>query len=264
VAMTVPSTSAQINYKWLGSLPGMREWIGDRVIQNLSAHDFTIANKDFELTVGVDRNDIMDDQLGVYTPMFQNMAYMAAIHPSQLIYGLLKQGFTQKCYDGQYFFDSDHPVGDGDNVTSVSNFGGGAGDAWFLMDLSRPLKPMIKQVRKKPEFVAMDAPTDENAFTKKQFRYGVDDRKNAGFGLWQLAYGSKDTLDETNFEAAMVAMGQLKNDAGVGLGISPTHLVVPPSKYSAAKKVIKAQFLENGASNTNFEEVEVVKVPWLV
>ena len=44
----------------------MREWIGDREIQNLSASDYTIKNKDYELTVGVDRNDIEDDTLGIY------------------------------------------------------------------------------------------------------------------------------------------------------------------------------------------------------
>lgn len=263
VAMTVPSTSGQVNYKWLGAMPGMREWIGDRVLQNLSAHDFTIVNKDFELTIGVDRNDIEDDQLGIYTPMIQNMGYMAAVHPSQLIYGLLKLGFTEKCYDGQYFFDTDHPVGSGDTPESVSNFSGGSGTPWFLMDLSRPLKPMIKQIRKQPEFVAMDNTDDESVFTRKKFRYGVDDRKNAGFGLWQLAHASKQTLNATNFEAAKVAMGELKNDEDVPLGINPTHLVVPPSLESAAKKLVKAEFLEGGASNTQFNEVEVLKVPWL-
>lgn len=48
-------------YAWLGDIPGMREWIGDREVQNLTASDYTIKNKDFELTVGVDRNAIEDD-----------------------------------------------------------------------------------------------------------------------------------------------------------------------------------------------------------
>jgi phage major head subunit gpT-like protein len=36
----------------------------------------------------------------------------------------------------------------------------------------------------------MDSSTDQNVFMKKQFLYGVDCRDNAGFGLWQMAYGS--------------------------------------------------------------------------
>src|SRR6185312_14082788 len=69
VAMTVPSTTRTNDYRWLGKLKGMREWIGDRVINNLEQSGFQIVNKDFENTVGVDRNDFKDDQLGVYRPM---------------------------------------------------------------------------------------------------------------------------------------------------------------------------------------------------
>ena len=58
IATTTPSTTDSETYAWLGDIPGMREWIGDREIQNLSASDYTIKNKDFELTVGVDRNAI--------------------------------------------------------------------------------------------------------------------------------------------------------------------------------------------------------------
>ena len=64
---------------------------------------------------------------------------------------------------------------------------------------------LMSEIRKRPEFVAMDRPEDENVFMRKKFRYGVDDRKNVGFGLWQLAYGSKQTLDATNYAAARVA-----------------------------------------------------------
>lgn len=263
VATKVPSTGSQVNYKWLGEIPGMREWLGDRVIANLKASDYTLVNKSFELTIGVDRDDIEDDNIGVYRPMIQQLAHSAATHPSELVYALLKLGFSEKCYDGQYFFDTDHPVGDGDNAASVSNFGGGSGTPWFLMDLSRPLKPMIWQERKKPEFVAKDNPTDDNAFMNKKFLYGVDDRKNVGFGLWQLAYGSKDTLNATNFEAALTAMGSLKNDYGKPLGVNPTHLVFPPALEGAAKDVIAKQNLANGESNKWFNTVELVKVPWL-
>ena len=32
-------------YGWLGSFPRLREWIGDRVIRNLSVHDWRIKNR---------------------------------------------------------------------------------------------------------------------------------------------------------------------------------------------------------------------------
>ena len=40
VAMEVPSASSDENYVWFGQIPSMREWIGDRQIQNLSAHTY--------------------------------------------------------------------------------------------------------------------------------------------------------------------------------------------------------------------------------
>ena len=64
------------------------------------------------------------------------------------------------------------------------------GSAWFLLCTSRPLKPLIFQERKKPKFVSKTNETDDNVFMSKQFLYGVDARGNAGYGFWQMAYGS--------------------------------------------------------------------------
>jgi phage major head subunit gpT-like protein len=262
VAMEVPSTNKGNDYGWLGKLPRVREWIGDRVIQNLAAHGFTILNKDWELTIGVSRNDVEDDNLGVYNPLFQSMGNEMAMHPDELVFGLLAAGFTSLCYDGQYFFDSDHEV-NGQSVSNVTDLVlsatsyGAARTAmqsltdehgkslritpnllvvppqledkgkeillkerlangedniyyksaellaapelaayptyWFLLDTTKPIKPLIFQQRQKPNFVAKDNPEDDNVFMKKEFLYGIDARHNAGYGLWQLAYGSTGT-----------------------------------------------------------------------
>ena len=111
VATVVPSTSDSETYAWLGDIPGMREWIGDREIQNLTGSDYTIKNKDFELTVGVDRNAIEDDKIGLYKPSIQMLGASAASHPDELVYALLASGFEAKCYDGKAFFATDHEAG---------------------------------------------------------------------------------------------------------------------------------------------------------
>lgn len=61
-----------------------------------------------------------------------------------------------------------------------------------------PLKPLIYQRRKDFEFVAKDRITDDNVFNNKEFVYGADARSNVGFGFWQQAYGSKQTLSAAN------------------------------------------------------------------
>lgn len=264
IATTVPSGTKTTDYPWIGKIPGLREWIGDRQVNNLTKHGYSITNKEFESTVGVDRNDIDDDQYGVYTPLMEMMGYNAAIHPDKLVFDLLAAGFATACYDGQYFFDTDHPVLDASGVPqSVSNMQSGSGSPWFLLDTTRPLKPVIYQERKKPNFVALKKETDENVFMRKEYIYGVDYRGNVGFGFWQMAFGSKDTLNDTNFNAAYAAMGAFKGDDAQPLGIMPNLLVVGPSNRAAAKAVIEAENNAAGASNINFKAVEVLIVPWL-
>jgi phage major head subunit gpT-like protein len=264
LAMVVPSNTSQEQYAWLGTITRFREWVGDRVIQNLKSHDYTIKNKPFENTIGVDRDTIEDDQYGLYSPMIAQLGMDAKQHPDELIGALLKNGFTGLAYDGQYFFDTDHPVLDENGVAqSVSNFGGGAGTAWYVLDLSRAIKPLIFQKRRDYQFVAMDKPDDEAAFSRKEYRYGVDARVNAGYGLWQLAYASKQTLDETNLAAAIAALEGVKGDNGKALGVTATHIVVPPSLKYTAKKLVEAATAANGASNVMKGDLQVISTPWV-
>lgn len=264
IAMLVPSTHGEEKYPWLGTTTRFREWLGDRVIQNLMSYDYTIKNKPYENTVGVDRDHIEDDSIGIYNPMFRQMGMDAKQHPDELVFALLQLGFTTNCYDGQYFFDTDHPVLDvNGNPQSVSNFGGGAGTAWYLIDDTKAIKPIIFQKRREYEFVAMDSPTDEQAFTRKLYRYGVDTRCNVGFGLWQVAYASKQTLNAANYNAAYSALQSLKGDNGKPLGIRPSLLVVPPSLRDAALTIITAETINNGETNINRNSAKVLVSPWL-
>lgn len=266
VATVVPSTTGSEEYGWLGAMPNVREWLGDRVVNGALSYGYTVKNKAFELTVGVPRAAIEDDQYGVYTPLMTEMGRAAAAHPDQLVFNLLKAGTSTACYDGQYFFDTDHPVIKADGGTeSQSNYddNSGSGTAWYLLDTSRALKPIIFQDRKKPNFVAKTSETDDNVFDRAEYVYGVDSRCNVGFGFWQLAYGSRKTLDESGLTAAFTAMAERKGDHGRPLGVRPNLLVVPPSLEFAARKLVNATTLANGADNVLKGLVEVVSVPWL-
>jgi len=266
IATSVPSATGTEEYGWLGAFPNMREWAGDRVINGMASHGYSIKNKSFEMTVGVPRPAIEDDQYGIYSPMMTEMGRAAAAHPDQLVFNLLKAGSSSLCYDGQNFFDTDHPVLKADgSVESQSNYddNSGSGTAWYLLDTSRALKPIIFQDRKKPNFVSKTAETDDNVFDRNEYVYGVDSRCNVGFGFWQLAYGSRKTLDETNLIAAYTAMAERKGDHGRPLGIKPTVLVVPPSLKFAAMKLVNATTLANGADNVLKGLVSVEDVAWL-
>ncbi|MDH0095862.1 Mu-like prophage major head subunit gpT family protein [Pseudomonas sp. GD04158] len=264
LVMEVNSGTAIEQYGWLGATTRFREWIGDRVIQNLALHDYSIKNKSFENTVGVPREAIEDDQYGTYNPLMAQLGQDAKEHPAELVYALLKNGFTGKCYDGQFFFDTDHPVlGANGQETSVSNFQGGSGTPWFLLDVTRVMRPIILQKRKNYQFVAKTDEKDENVFSRKEFIWGVDARLNVGYGLWQLAYASRETLNAANFNAAYAAMQSMKGDNGRPLGIRPKLLVVPPSLRATAMEVVKAERNAAGATNINRDVVDVLTTPWL-
>jgi phage major head subunit gpT-like protein len=240
VSMIVPSSARDETYGWLGNFPEIREWIGERIICNLRAYSFTITNREFESTIKVKRNDIADDRYGLFKPMFTEMGRATAQHPDRLIFSLLASGFENLCYDGQYFFDTDHPVLVNGDEQSISNVQAGDGPGWYLLDTSRGVKPMIWQEREPYQFTSLDGENDENVFMRGEYLYGTRARVNAGFGLWQLAFGSRAPLTKENYEAARAAMMALKADNGNSLGITPTVLVVPTSLEGAGRRVLKA------------------------
>lgn len=264
VATMVPSNTAEQKYGWLGKITKFREWIGDRQFQNLAAFDYSIKNKTWENSVEVDRDEIEDDQYGVYKPVFEQLGQDAALHPDELVFGLLKAGFSTTCYDGQYFFDTDHPVGAPGAQVSVSNFQGGAGTAWYLLDTTKVLKPLIYQKRRDYAITAMTDLQAHNVFAQKKFQWGADGRSNVGYGLWQLAYASKQTLNTANYSAARAAHQSFVGDNGKPLVIRSAELWVPPSLEQAALEVVQAERLANGASNVMRNLSKVVVCPWLI
>ena len=105
----VPSKTKQTTYALVDKVPGLREWLGPRVAHNLAAHDYTIVNKDFEGTVELDRNDVEDDNLGMFTGVaLPGLAKAAKRHPDILLKSLL-QNTTALAYDGVTFFNDAHP-----------------------------------------------------------------------------------------------------------------------------------------------------------
>lgn len=267
IAMKVPSTTKSNTYGWLGKLPGLRKWVGPRVVHSIEAHAYAILNEDFEATVDVDRNDILDDQLGTYNPLMSELGRSAKVHPTELVFETLNNAHELDCYDGQPFLDQDHPVLDKDgNRISVSNFHDvdNSNPRWYLVDNSRAVMPLIYQERQKPQFVAKtNAETSDDVFNNKKFVYGVDYRGNVGFALWQLLFASNAELNEANFDKLYDEMASQKGDHGRPLGITPKILLVPPKLRKKAQEVITVARKANGADNSNQDLVEVKVCPWL-
>jgi phage major head subunit gpT-like protein len=257
VAMKIPSTTSENVYTWLGETFTIREWIGEREYQNLVQEGFTIKNKSYEGTIRVKRDDIADDQYGQYGMRFQHMGNATALHPDELVFKLLKDGFTKTCFDGQFFFDTDHPVGKPGSQVSVSNTMGGAGRPWVIMDSKQMLKPIIFQEREPFKMVSRTSEEDPAVFDRKEYIYGVDGRCNVGYGLWQLAVASKQTLDLAGVKAAITQMRTFKKDNGQPLDLEPDLIVVAPEDAEAARDLFSKELIAN-ETNTLRNRLNVV------
>jgi phage major head subunit gpT-like protein len=268
------STTESENYHFLSRIPRVRKWLGDRVYNDLAAYSYSLKNEDHEDSVKIPRNKIEDDKIGIFSPAFKMMGMATALWPDDLVLSALLNGGTQTCFDGQYFFDTDH-LADPNNASSATQsnlftsssltqanyatarakmrafigedgktmrvkpnllivppalektaleivapnnaqvFGsntaaaapvnvfqgsakvlviddlsaaaGGSDTTWYLADTTKPIKPFVMQFRRKLEFIAFDKSTDKDVFEKREFKYGVDGRGAAGYGLWYLA-----------------------------------------------------------------------------
>jgi phage major head subunit gpT-like protein len=264
---TEVSSKTKINtYGWMAQQLQLREWIGPRVAQNLSEHSYALENKKYEGTVELDRDDVEDDNLG----MFQNvtipqLAEAVKKHPFRKCFELLASNSYAGplAFDGKALFANDHPtyapVGFDQDYTNVHALAlsdvnlqtvretgasivgedgqplevnythlfvspqkeivakkilesttyaqaSGSNNAidnpmkglmkvvvvprlaaaptrWYCADLSRPLKPIIHQVRRKAEFVSRDNLSDPKVFDLDKFTYGVALRDAFGVSL---------------------------------------------------------------------------------
>lgn len=259
--VTAISSSTRIEtYGFIGDLPIFRKWLGPKRIKSLEEKSYQLANEDYEATIGIHKNKIKDDNLGLYGPIVEGWGEDAGSLKDRLSFDALAAGHQRECYDGQNFFDTDHPVGDG----VVSNMSGdNSAAAWFLVDLSKPLKPILYQSREEPHFHMVTNPEDSHVFQTGEYLMGGEARGAAGYTLWQLAHRCTGALNEANYKAAYDAMAALKNDEGEPLGIRPTHIVHGSSHRSAAKTLFEAQNKAGGESNIYFKDVTPIDAPRL-
>jgi len=105
------SNQASEDYKFLGFSPAMREWIAGRQAKGLRGNEFSIINKHYEATLEVARRDLRRDKTSQIQARVEEFADRAATHWASLLSTLLINAESTVCYDGQFFFDTDHSEG---------------------------------------------------------------------------------------------------------------------------------------------------------
>lgn len=121
IGARLPSNTRDQRYPFVQSLTGfMRQWQGERQIQNVVVDGFVVTNKKYENTLAIERTDIEDDQYGVYSGMLiPNLARHAKMLADTEIANSINNNDT--CFDGKAMFAADHYIDPSAKTGSQSN-----------------------------------------------------------------------------------------------------------------------------------------------
>jgi phage major head subunit gpT-like protein len=119
LGMNIPSNEEIETYRFLGASPMMREWVGGRLLDRLPEFEYQLRNKHYEASMDFDLDDIRRDKTGQIMLRIQDLARRTTQHLEKLRHAAEAAGTSTDCYDGQYFFDSDHSEGDSGTQTNL-------------------------------------------------------------------------------------------------------------------------------------------------
>lgn len=105
------SDQAGEEYRWLGMSPTMREWVDGRMAKGLRDQVYTIRNKPFESTLEISIDDLRRDKTGQIMVRIAEQVDRANAHWARLLSTLIINAESSACYDGQFYFDTDHSEG---------------------------------------------------------------------------------------------------------------------------------------------------------
>ncbi len=106
------SDQASETYNFLGQSPAMREWVGERHAKGFNGQGLTIVNKHYEATIEIAKRDARRDKTPQIQARVMEFADRAVTHWASLLSTLILAAPSTACYDGQFFFDTDHSEGD--------------------------------------------------------------------------------------------------------------------------------------------------------
>lgn len=112
VSMYFNSDQDLETYPWIGQVPQMREWVGGRHAKGFLDNSIEIRNKHYEATIELLVKDMRRDKSGQIMTRIDELAQRTNAHWASLLSTLILNGPSTVCYDGQYFFDTDHSEGD--------------------------------------------------------------------------------------------------------------------------------------------------------
>ncbi|WP_425065614.1 Mu-like prophage major head subunit gpT family protein [Reyranella sp.] len=164
-AMTIQSNQASELYAWLGNVPVMREWIGGRQAKQLREYSWRVDNKDYEATLEVHLNELRRGSSGDAIRLkIAQLAQRVQSFPSKQLTQLLIDGESTACYDGQYFFDTDHAEGDSGAQSNDLTYAAATGTTPTIAEFRDAVMQSITTIMSYKDDQGEPANEDANAF----------------------------------------------------------------------------------------------------
>jgi phage major head subunit gpT-like protein len=109
IGMRTTTDQAEEKYPFLGSVPVMQEWLAERNVARLRSDMFTVRNVHYESSIQFSKSELRRDKTGQIDIRVNEHVQRAQNHWNSLVTSLIVGGESSACYDGQFFFDTDHP-----------------------------------------------------------------------------------------------------------------------------------------------------------
>ena len=118
MADEIVGTGKGVALGYLKGLPSVSEMKKARVMNRLDPQNFSIDYKKWDATILIDKDDLMNDQIGQYDKAVRGMAENHKnFEQKRFVTALSSNGI---CYDGTAFFGSSHHGSQDNSLTSVA------------------------------------------------------------------------------------------------------------------------------------------------
>lgn len=146
LATRIVSNARTEVYRWLGTVPQLREWGTGRLARGLRTESYSVENLKYEATLEVDRDELADDQTGQIRVRIGELAERAATHKDYLIAQLLISGASAgfEAYDGVPFFSDQHVSGASGTQSNLLSSDAADADAPTVAEFRAALRQAIE------------------------------------------------------------------------------------------------------------------------
>jgi phage major head subunit gpT-like protein len=197
IATVVPGVSERIEFKWLGSIPTFKRWVGDRTFQKLRGETQALTTEWWANGIEVDVDDLNNEaRFGMIPIRIRAMAGAAARRMDDQVVSFYVNGFAATLgltYDGQFLFDTDHTAAGNGLGAAQSNLQTGTLDSTgfnaalqkallFVDDEGEPIATNMNFVLAGPQ-----QQLKARQLLKQEFQAGGATNIDAGMANWVIS-----------------------------------------------------------------------------